>query len=699
MRDVLISYVTIDRVWADWVASQIEDADHRVWLERADRIGWQGTGTESLAGNLYVPIVSAAYLLTGRETAGWWLTEVDDKLCADNGVLPLILGDDVLVTHTDPGVDVLQLDESDAIRCSTDVRAYLGLSRVVPQDKPGRGVFGRDMPGYPPDLSPTWQVGPRRAVLAQNYALASLEPLFSSAEPGTQWFTISGPSGTGKAREAIEYAYRHAAEYAGSWFLNASDISVLPAQGQVMLNAYESGEAAGPWLLILADLADPDISIDFPGGDWHVLATSHRYPEIGRYARVAPTGEERARAERPDPRPVVSDTSRAAALLELLCAFGPGPIPIGLLVTGADGAPSNLATTLQSRIELGAALGTLCVAGDARRTPDSVTIPQAVREQLVAKRREHAGHARNMVMLAVGAYVARDVPTLDWLPLLPHAVACLSALPTTSASQQSAPAPESLLDYANGWEIGDVQHQPLAHAIECTAEIAARLGLPDLAVEFAERLSALAYSRAQRSEAELVMVAVHRGARLRQAGRPQDALDELERAARLATRPIDRRRSDRDLPVAPVGLFLEMARVLADLGRYSEAVETMNRMWRHIRAGLPFSSQDHRFYLRIHAEILLEAGEPDEALEVVSHALVDEPDDDQEAGRCYSLLAIIFINLSDVHMEASPRRAVEAARDALANADRAIAILSESGEDHEIALAQGLRAAALDRLR
>jgi tetratricopeptide (TPR) repeat protein len=177
-------------------------------------------------------------------------------------------------------------------------------------------------------------------------------------------------AGTGKTALALDYAYRHAADYSAVFFVRNSDLLLqqidiaaaatalrLPASiDRPVLSTTRAmhdwlAENSG-WLLILDDLAPPDEHGPYvPAGQGHVLITSRHtsweraFPTLV----VPPLDPEAARALLQRGRPDLSEEEAAA----ISGALGhlPGWLHVAAGLLGAGTGPEALLHTLRAAFE------------------------------------------------------------------------------------------------------------------------------------------------------------------------------------------------------------------------------------------------------------------------------------------------------------------------------------------------------------
>ena len=163
-----------------------------------------------------------------------------------------------------------------------------------------RSGWKREAPGAPARMPSVWNVPSRlNTFMGRAGMLDDIARALAAARPGRHGPAVAitalrGLGGAGKTQLAVEYAWRHAAEYSLAWWMEAEEASLLPGQvaalgarlglpsaGRVDLDAASVlGWLAGHdgWLVVFDNPVHLDsIRAWLPSGSGHVIITS-RHP-------------------------------------------------------------------------------------------------------------------------------------------------------------------------------------------------------------------------------------------------------------------------------------------------------------------------------------------------------------------------------------------------------------------------------------
>lgn len=299
-KDFFISYNKADREWAEWVAWHLEESGHysvviQAWdfgpgcnfiieMDRAIQECERGVAVLSpdYLTSLFTKPEWAAYFLQDSTGQDRRIVPVRVRECEPKGLLAAIVYTDLVGKPENEGKAALL----DAVK----------LGRRKPEDAPGfPGRKITSKPRFPGALPDIWNVPHLRNpnFTEPGQRLTDMHDALRSGKPAALTQALAGLGGVGKTQLAIEYAYRHAADYAIVWWLRSEQSTTLAAEYAALataLNLPERNAKEQPviiaavrdalrhrrdWLLIFDNANAPEEIRDFlPGIGGHVLITS-----------------------------------------------------------------------------------------------------------------------------------------------------------------------------------------------------------------------------------------------------------------------------------------------------------------------------------------------------------------------------------------------------------------------------------------
>jgi tetratricopeptide (TPR) repeat protein len=304
--DIYLSYITEDRMWADWIAAVLAQAGFRV-RKQAGSVQAGGNEREEAAraagaASRTIAIVSAAYLRSQQSLGVREAMAAADPAGANRRLIPVRVSE-VRVSEPFAERAVLDLARKDAAQAAEEILRALGRP-ARPNDHYSSDPVPRE-PRYPRTIPPIWNVPTRNAAFTgRNDVLDRLrDQLIGSSKAVVLPLALYGYGGVGKTQVALEYAHRYMAEYDVVWWISSAQEELIsPAfanlaprlglrVGESMAEAAQAAREAlrrgtpyPRWLLIFDNADEPaDLEPYFPGGPGHVLITS-RNPGWSRVA-------------------------------------------------------------------------------------------------------------------------------------------------------------------------------------------------------------------------------------------------------------------------------------------------------------------------------------------------------------------------------------------------------------------------------
>ena len=286
-RDFFVSYTAADRAWAEWLAWELEAAGFTTLLQAWD----MPAGTAFVhamdqavqATRHLVLVLSPAYLRSEMAETEWRPAFKADPSGTQRRLLP------VRVEEVEPTglladrvwIDLVGTDEVTArARLREEIaRALRGPGRpATPPRFPSTPAAAASRPRFPTALPPVWNLLYRRnpTFTGREQALAALAGRLGQGAAVAVTQALQGAGGVGKTALAVEYAYRHRAEFDAAWWVRAeepatlvgdlADLAValrLPGAGQAdqylaVLAVRRWLDDHDRWLLVLDNAQAPD---------------------------------------------------------------------------------------------------------------------------------------------------------------------------------------------------------------------------------------------------------------------------------------------------------------------------------------------------------------------------------------------------------------------------------------------------------
>ena len=316
-KDFFVSYTGADTVWAEWIAWVLTEAGYTVHIQAWDFVpgsNWVAKMQEGTRAGRTLVVLSAAFLAgSAYGAAEWQAAFAQDPQGLGRRLIPVRVDDcerpGLLKAIT--GFDLFGLDEAAAEqRLLQQIKATVSGS-AMPTSKPAFPTSTSGQAPFPGVVARIWNVPPRNPnFTGRVQELIDLREGLRTGENVTRQ-SLRGMGGIGKSQLAIEYAYRHAADYDLVWFLASENAALLSDQFARLADALGQTPIADPvkqriavhrrlqdidrWLLIFDNAETPGDIREWipsqpltPGRAGHVLVTTRRagFGSMGRVVNL-----------------------------------------------------------------------------------------------------------------------------------------------------------------------------------------------------------------------------------------------------------------------------------------------------------------------------------------------------------------------------------------------------------------------------
>jgi tetratricopeptide (TPR) repeat protein len=305
MKDFFISYNKADRAWAEWIAWQLEEAGYTVIVQAWDfRPGSNfvlGMQQAAIEGSRTIAVLSPDYLAAMFTQPEWAAAFAQDPTGEKGTLLPVRVRECEIkgLLHPIVYIDLFKLEEATAKRELLDgVKRDRAKPESAP-DFPGaspRAISSK--PRFPGAMPSIWNVPHLRNpnFTGREDELAQLRASLLAGETTAlvQAQAIHGLGGVGKTQLAIEYAYRHGADYDAVWWVRSEDPTTLAseyaglaaklnlpekdaAEQRVIVEAVKGWLRKNRgWLLVFDNAEDVDLVREYipRGSAGHIIVTS-----------------------------------------------------------------------------------------------------------------------------------------------------------------------------------------------------------------------------------------------------------------------------------------------------------------------------------------------------------------------------------------------------------------------------------------
>jgi tetratricopeptide (TPR) repeat protein len=301
--DFFVSYASADRAWAEWIAWQLEDEGYQVVVQAWDfgpGRDWAHEMQEATAtAERVLAVLSAAYLQSSHGEAEWRAFYAKDPSGERARLLPVRVSD-----VEPPGLLTTRIYVDLVGRDATSARMALLAAARNARGKPTQEpefpggslseVSATETPRFPGDLPPLWNVPfqPNPFFVGRDLILAELQTRLQAPEATVRRVVLTGLGGVGKTSVAVEYVYRHQADYDLVWCVNGeqpaslfADLAALAGHLGLAPDAPQHEQIAAlrswlehqpRWLVVLDNVDTPEAVAEWlpRSTTGHVLLTS-----------------------------------------------------------------------------------------------------------------------------------------------------------------------------------------------------------------------------------------------------------------------------------------------------------------------------------------------------------------------------------------------------------------------------------------
>jgi TIR domain len=217
--DFFVSYASVDRAWAEWIAWQLEAEGYRVVVQAWDFTPGNDWAHEmqqaTVIAERIVAVLSAAYLRSAHGEAEWRPFYVQDPSGERGLLLP------VRVDRVDPpgllkSRIYVDLVDQHAAGARAELLAAARGARGKPTQEPEFPGDQRpagsatEAPRFPGELPSIWNVPyhPNPYFTGRDLLLAEIYARLTAPESDRRRVALTGLGDMGKTQLAVEHAYR-----------------------------------------------------------------------------------------------------------------------------------------------------------------------------------------------------------------------------------------------------------------------------------------------------------------------------------------------------------------------------------------------------------------------------------------------------------------------------------------------------------
>ncbi|HUK42855.1 MAG TPA: FxSxx-COOH system tetratricopeptide repeat protein [Candidatus Bathyarchaeia archaeon] len=302
MKHFFISYNKADREWAEWIAWALDEAGYTTIIQAWDF----GAGSNFVLemdraakeAERTIAVLSPDYLTALYTQPEWAAAFAQDPTGEKRTLIPMRVRECKLQGLLAQIVYIDLVGKNEIQGRETLLAAAKGgrLKPATAPGFPGARKLDRASPRFPGALPDIWNVPHLRNpnFTGREDLLRSLRSALTSGRPAAVTQAIAGLGGVGKTQLAVEYAYRHKADYSVVWWVRAEEPATLTGNyadlaGQLGLPESDSADRPATaqavrswlehyagWLLILDNANNAAQCRDYiPRGDsGHVIVTS-----------------------------------------------------------------------------------------------------------------------------------------------------------------------------------------------------------------------------------------------------------------------------------------------------------------------------------------------------------------------------------------------------------------------------------------
>jgi len=237
MKDFFISYNKADRAWAEWIAWHLEEAGYTTTLQAWDFrpgsnfvLDMQRAAVEATRT---IAVLSPDYLNALFTQPEWAAAFAQDPTGEKGTLLPVRVRECEIkgLLHPIVYIDLFNLEEAAA---KTALLDGVKRGRAKPDHAPEFPGSTRTIltkPRFPGAMPAIWNVPHLRNpnFTGRQQELDDLRASLLKGETAAlvQPRAIHGLGGVGKTQLAVEYAYRHSADYDAVWWVRSEDPTTL----------------------------------------------------------------------------------------------------------------------------------------------------------------------------------------------------------------------------------------------------------------------------------------------------------------------------------------------------------------------------------------------------------------------------------------------------------------------------------------